>query len=471
MLNYFPKYFTNRAIYLYLAVLLVVSVLFFSNIMSWYWFIFGMIEVVGFFYFSNVYTKKWNNISEKTFRRKIFVTALTIRLVWVVFSYFFYDYMTGSPFEFSAADSLGYHDNGGWVATLLRDGKGYSAFLNSLQGRYSDAGYSLYLGTLYSFFGNESVLIVRIIKALLSAYTCILIYNLATRNFGDSAGRIAAVLCVLMPSLIYYCGLHLKETEMVFLTIAFVERADYAMRSKKFTFSNLILPILLAAGLFFFRTVLGAAALFAFFTALVFVPGRTLKGWKRLVLVGWVSVAVLYFMGGRIATEIESVWEDRQGNQSSSMEWRSQREGGNEYARYMSGAIFAPMIFIIPFPTVIDIPVQQNQQLLNGGNFDKNIIAFFVMFALITVIRRKEWRNYALIGSFVLAYLFVIAMSAFAHSERFHQPVVPLELLMAAYGISMVTNKTKKYYNIYLIFIFVAIIGWSWFKLSGRGLI
>jgi hypothetical protein len=41
---------------------------------------------------------------------------------------------------------------------------------------------------------------------------------------------------------------------------------------------------------------------------------------------------------------------------------------------------------------------------------------------------------------------------------------------MAAYGISQVNNKTKRYYMFWLAFIFVAILAWSWFKLAGRGL-
>ena len=68
-----------------------------------------MIQVIAFFYFSNVLSKKWASIPEKFFKKKIFRTALTIRLIYVVFAYFFYQYMTGAPFEFFATDVLWYH--------------------------------------------------------------------------------------------------------------------------------------------------------------------------------------------------------------------------------------------------------------------------------------------------------------------------------------------------------------------------
>lgn len=458
--------------YFYIAALLVVSVVFSSYSMAWYWFIFGLVEVFGFFYFSNVLTKKWQNSSIKNFQKKIFATAFIIRLIWVFFSYFFFIEMTGQPFEFGAADSLVYHDAASWrPGTLSGAVQIWNSLMKEFKGGISDTGYPFYLVYIYKLFG-VNVIVARIIKALLSAYTCVLIYKLASRTFDDSTARMAAIFCMLMPNLIYYCGLHLKETEMVFLVVAFMERADYAMRGDKFSFSNLVLPILLAGSLFFFRTVLGATALFTFITALIFSNKRVFKkGWKRVILIVWVLVAAGYFMGGRIATEVEEIWERRTTSQANSMEWRSQRKGGNDFAKYASASVFAPMIFVIPFPTMLAVSSQYNQQLLHGGYYVKNIMAFFAIFALLWVLKNKKWRDFTLIGAFTLGYLIVIAFSAFAHSERFHLPALPFILIMAAFGVSQATNKTKKYYMFWLAFIFVVIIAWSWFKLAGRGLV
>ena len=65
---------------------------------------------------------------------------------------------------------------------------------------------------------------------------------------------------MLMPNLIYYCGLHLKEIEMTFLIILFLERTDYVIRLQKYNLINILLPILTAGLLFFFRTVIGVTA-------------------------------------------------------------------------------------------------------------------------------------------------------------------------------------------------------------------
>ena len=96
---------------------------------------------------------------------------------------------------------------------------------------------------------------------------------------------------------------------------------------------------------------------------------------------------------------------------------------------------------------MVETPAQENQRLINGGNYVKNILAFFTMFALFLLIKEGKWRDHLLIGSFTIGYLVVIALSAFAQSERFHQPALPFILVFAAYGISRSENKTKKYFT------------------------
>jgi hypothetical protein len=440
-----------------------------NRILNPLWWFFGILEVVSFFYFANKLTRKWSSFSEKKFNRKLFQTALILRVVWVLISYLFYSNMTGQPFEFDAADSFGYHTEGMWITDLIQSGQ-LNVWLHTMEGRFSDMGYTFYLGLEYILSG-KSIIVERLLKALYGAFTCILIYRLAKRNFGEGTARMAAIFCMIMPNLILYTGIHTKEVEMVLLTVAFMERADFLLRSKNLNFVTLAPTLLLASSLFFFRTVLGATALFALFTALMFSTEHVLNMGKRLILVVWVLGTVAYFAGSGVANEIEATWKARDQNQLASMTMRATEVNGNKYAKKLGGAIFAPIILVIPFPTIIETPKQENQKLINGGNYVKNVMAFFVIFAIFMVIKEDKWREYLLLGSFTIGYSLVLALSAFAHSERFHQPTLPFELILAAVGISLVTNKTKKYYNWWMVFLFVAIIVWSWFKLAGRDMI
>ena len=61
-------------------------------------------------------------------------------------------------------------------------------------------------------------------------------------------------------------------------------------------------------------------ALFALFSALLFSSTEILNYRKRLMIGVWMVVAVGYFVGGRISTQIEELWQQRNSNQQNSME-------------------------------------------------------------------------------------------------------------------------------------------------------
>lgn len=469
MINYFPKYFSSRAIGLYLALLLIIPVVF-QHPMNWYWWLFGIVEVAGFFYFSNALTKSWRTLRAETFERKLFLSALGIRIAYVLFSYFFYYTLTGTPFEPQAADVKWYNDMGRFGADLIWGVESdWDEFFKWAD--LSDTGYPLYLSILYAISG-KSILFVRLIKALISAFTVILIYRLASRNFGEETGRIAAVFCLLMPNLIYYCGLHLKETEMLFLTVCFIERTDALFRSRKLKFGNILLISLIGICTYFFRAVLCIVLFLTVLTSLVLGSKKIKKGGK-VAISGLLVVCMIIAGFLQIGTEQFDVgdYQNVQDQQNANMEWRSERKGGNSYAKYASASIFAPLIFTIPFPTMVNIEGQPNQQMIHGGNFVKNITSFFTILALFMLLFSGEWRDNIVPIAFTCGYLIVIAFSSFAQSERFHIPALPFELMLAAYGISRMKGKHKQLFTFWLIFIFVVNIGWTWFKLRGRGMI
>lgn len=467
MIDYFPRYFSNRAIMLYSILLIAVTLVFWYP-MHWYWWIIGIIEVAGFFYFSSAVSRDWRRYSSKIFERKLFRTSVVIRLVFVVFSYFFYLKMTGTPFEFSAGDALGYHNQAIWGIDVLRSGENLWNATREFSG-LSDMGYPLYLTLVYCLTG-KSIIITRIIKAFISAYTVVLIYRLASRNIGEDGGRIAAIFCMLMPNLIYYCGVHLKETEMLFLTVLFVERADAIFRTNHVKLLNVVTLFIIGGLTYFFRAVLCYVLFLTLGASIVFGSKRLKKGAKWTV--GIFLAALFIAMGGFDIgngfvenDEYQNVMEQQQGN----MQWRADREGGNSYAQYASADIFAPLIFTIPFPTMVNIDGQENQQFIHGGNYVKNITSFFTMLAIIMLLFSGKWRDNVTPLAFMIGYLMVLVFSSFAQSERFHIPSLPFELMFAAYAITQFKAKHKPWFTIWLFVIFVANMGWSWIKLRGRG--
>lgn len=464
MVPYFPKTISSKGVLLYAISLAAVSIAFMNFAMDFVWIALGIAEVLLFFLLSSKLTVQWQRLSVKDFAKDIFVTALLLRIVWVLFSYFFYQFQTGMPFEFGAADSIGYHETAVWLA-----GAPWSLTWNYLfapGAGVSDSGYALYLTTIYKLFG-PNVLIARLLKTVYSAFTCLLLYRLAARSMGEQVGRLAGIFAMLMPNLIVYCGLHLKETEMLLLIVAFLERADYVLRVRKYTWWNILLPLLLAGSLFLFRTVLGVVALFAFATAVVFSPDRVIKTGRKVVLAVWVVLAIAVLAGGTIRTEVEGYWENRDANQDSRRTQQTMR--GNQWAKYATATVLAPMEFVMPFSTMVDTG-QHNQMVLHAGNYVRNFMGIFVLIALVTVLFvKKNWREFSLVGAFVIGYLGVISLSGFANSERFLLPGLPCLIIMWAYGISVLNAKNYKFVNYWFVIVVAMEVAWAYFKIGSRG--
>ena len=474
-----PKWLTQYAVGVYLAALAIVTMMYSSYSLPWYYMLSGIVAVMVFFLYGSTVAKNTaiDRIHKaKNFEKRIFLIAFVPRLIWVILIYTIFMQTYGDAFGFENADATYYDMLGEFVAQLV--GKGNFHFHDEIvkwgaNDDIADMGYGIYVGFVYWLTGN-SVIMVRLLKCVWSSLTVVLIYRLAKRNFGEQTARIAAIFCALWPNFWYYCGAHLKETEMVFLAVLFVEQSDQMLRSKQFTAWKVIPILLIAAAIFTFRTPLGLVALLALVFSAVMSSTRVVS-WGKRIVVGFFAVALIGIVAGNRIEEksrqLLDVVESRQ--QEGNMEWRAEREHGNAFAKYAGSAVFAPMILTIPFPTMVrPFEGQEVQQLNNGGNFIKNILSGFTLLAFIMLLLSGKWREHLLPLSFMLGYLVVLVFSSFAQAERFHQPVMPFELMFAAYGLSIALSQKryKRWYMYWCALMFVAAIAWNWFKLAGRGL-
>ena len=481
LLAYIPKRVTSTAMQVYVVALLCCNMLFMSHVLEWRWWFFGTIEVFGFFYFANYLSKDWFHLKPQHFVQKLFWAALFIRVAWVVISYALYQNWTGTAFSIGAGDELYYDAIAHYGANLIRNGQlnlyaGIQA--HSTENGFSDMGYPIYLSIIYWIFG-DSIVVARLIKAIFGAWTAVLMYKLASRNFGEQIGRMTAIMCMLMPNLIYYCSMQLKEVEMVFLCVLFAERADFLLRKGKLAFMPTAALMLIPAFMFMIRTALAAVMVMAFFCALLLSSERIVSWGRRALLLtlALVFAGVVLTTSTSIGQDIQQMWRTRGSNQQANMEWRAERDVGQgmtqRFAKYAGAAVFAPMIFTIPFPTMNEVPNQENQKMIHGGNFVKNILSGFTIAALFILLFSGDWRKYVLPLAILCGYLVVLVFSSFAQSERFHLPILPFSLMFAAYGISKMNEVwwIKKYYPYWCALMFVAAVAWNWFKLAGREMI
>lgn len=461
------RHISLLGISVYLVALVLISVIFRSHAMQPEWMLWGVGEVLFFFLLSWIFYSRWKKEDEKRFIRKVFFTALAIRVVYAVLTCFYFYHKTGTPLEFDAADSLGYHKVAVYLTKCLKGGyvKYVFQYLNFYTMGFSDQCYTLWLTLIYSVFGFN-VLTPRIFKALMSAYMCVAMYKLGTRTFGEKTGKLAAVLCVFMPTLIQICGLHLKECEMIFLAVLALERMDYVIRTKKYTFWNIAFPIILAALTFGFRTIIGMALIFAFVVFIVFSDGLVNKKTK-IIAVSAVIVVFFAFLFSPIGYEMRNIYRLKFTDNHYNEE--KYEDLGLEHASLAKSIYMAPGAFVLPLSSMVEVSTD-SQKLMNGSMYVKNLLAYFAMLAIVIAFRDKKWRNFSLIGAYELAYLFMIMFSFAANSERYHEPAIPCILLMAAYSMTRLKRRELKGYYVYCVLLFIALVGWNWLKLSARSL-
>ena len=476
----FPKWISRNALMVYFLALTVVSLMYSAYLLPWYYMLSGIVSVLVFF----IYGSKLVRLTsldkmprEKRFEKRIFMIAFFPRIIWVILIYTIFKQTYGDAFGFENADATYYDSLGQFVADLIKSGNFH--FYDEIA-KYSgnpdisDMGYGIYLGLIYMLTDN-SIIAVRVLKCLWSSLTVVFLFRLAKRNFGEQTARVAAIFCALWPNFWYYCSAHLKETEMVFLGVLFVEQADQMLRSRQFTAWKVVPVLLIAASILTFRTPLALVAFLSLIFSVVMSSTRVVS-WGKRIVVGVLAILLLGVgFGNQLEEKARGLYEQVQGDyQEKNMEWRATgRAHSNSFAKYAGKSVFAPLIFTIPFPSMVrPFEGQEVQQLLHGSNLVKNILSGFTILAMVMLLISGKWREHLLPLSFLLGYLLVLTMSAFAQSERFHQPAMPFEMMFAAYGISiaMTKKKYKRWFMYWCVLMFVAAVAWNWFKLAGRGL-
>lgn len=454
---------------IYLISLLAINLVFRSHEMEPIFQLWGIGEVLFFFVLTWLFYHRWSNDDPKRFWRKVFFTALALRALYAFLTCYYFYYQTGLPFEYNAADSLGYHRTAVQLSKAVRAGYfGYPfKYLFATTMGFSDSGYMLWLTLIYSIFG-PNILVPRLFKALMSAYMCIAIYKLTSRTFDEKTGRLAAVMSVFLPIFIQITGLHLKECELIFLSVVALERMDYLIRSKKYTFWNVFFPILLTALTFGFRTITGMCLIFAFLVFIVLSTMDLVPKKSKIIAVSAVVVLFFVFLFTPIGNEMKIVNRLK----FTDINYQSEKfeKRGMEHSELAKNIYVAPAAFVMPMASMVDVS-NNNQKMLNGSVYVKNFLAFFAMLAIVIAFRERKWRNFSLIGAYELSYLAIIMFSFAFNSERYHEPAIPMIVVMAAYAITHLQKKDMKYMYIYSGLLLVALVGWNWLKLSARGLI
>ena len=464
------KYIYQRSLLLYILLLTITSSLFFSRILPVIWIIFG--TGVVFLSFSYMYrlARRWSSLPEKIFRKKVFWTALWIRVGYVLFSYVFFTIMTGSPFEFESADARFYDWEGARLADFFLSGNFNVGSLTYAE-KLSSYGILTLIGVVYAM-SFDSIIAFRIVNSLLGAWVCVMVYDIAVRSFGEKAAKISAIMAVVAPPLTYHCGLHLKEAVIVFLVVFFINTGDRLLRGKYMRLKDVLLFGGVAVLIFFFRNALAVVLILSYMTALLLTSGRVGPIFKRFAIVSAAAIFLMVFFSADLAPEVMEETSRYLGYSSSHIEghMRLYAARGNKLATMASQVVFAPLAFIGPLPTLVNTN-QDNAAMMAGALFFRNVLGFFMVAGILLMVKHNKWRNHVFLLAVFFSWLFVLANSGFALQERFHLILVPIIIIFSGGLIVSANQKMLRYFSMYLVFIGAVIFAWNAFKLAGRGLI
>ena len=452
----------------YLLALITISLVFNDYALQLKWVLWGMGEVLFFFVLTTLFYPRWKNDDPKHFRRKVFWTAIGIRALYAFLICYYYYYQTGKAFEYNVADGIWYHRTGVHLSRAVRQGyiRYVFQYLRAYTMGFSDQGYTLWLTLIYTIFG-PSLLTPRLFKALMSGYLCIVVYKLGTRTFGERTGKLAAVMCAFMPILVQICGLHTKEMEMIFLSLLALERMDYLIRSKKYTAWNIAFPILLTGLTFGFRTIVGMCLIFAFLVFIMLSPKELVGKKGKIISVSTIVLVFFVFLLTGIGKEMRIIYRLR--FVDLNVQTEKYEALGFKHAELAHSKYLAPGAFVLPLAPMVEESPEHNK-MIHGSTYVKNFLAFFAMLAIVVAFRQKKWRDFSLIGAYELSYLAIIMLSFAANMERYHQPAIPLLVLMAAYAMTHLRRKDLILFYVYCGLLYLALFVWNWLKLSARGL-
>jgi hypothetical protein len=205
------------------------------------------------------------------------------------------------------------------------------------------------------------------------------------------------------------------------------------------------------------------------FLVFVLVSSKDLVGKKGKIITAAAVVVVFFaFLFSPIGREMRLIYRykftdlDYNSNKYETM--------GFNHSQLAQSWLLAPGAFVLPLAPMVEEAPDHNK-MIHGSTYVTNFVAFFAMLAIVIAFRQKKWRDFSLIGAYELSYLTLIMFSFAANSERYHEPAVPIIMLMGAYAMTHLRRKDLKIFYVYCGVLFVALVVWNWLKLSARGLV
>lgn len=452
-----------------LIITLGINIVFFQYFMPPLLLIAGILIILLFFRALHYYTFHWQYLPDNLFYKKIFRYSFLFRLLFVGYMYLLAQYLTGSVFK--VPDAWTYHGVGADLVGHIFSGN-FTAILEHKMAARSDWGYTFYTGLLYTIFGTNT-LPVRLLNCLWGSLSVVFLARMAHILYGQRHARLTGIIAMLMPPLLFFGGIQIKETLMIWIVITVFYLAVLIVNRKKIHPVYIAIMVLLAFSLYFFRTFL---AVLVMLSVGVYFSLNMLKNRKNKFFIGF--YLILFLSGAFMLTDefhfreaVVSTYESSGSIGERFLSSKTSMVGNLSYSQALVTPLIAGGSFFTPFPSFLYTEKRQKAVLAHFQNeVIRNLLYYFAVLGIVIAFRKK-FRKSALFLSFTIGYIIVLAVAQNAFIDRFHLPAVPFIIIFMAVGFLESKPVWLKRWNTYLIIIFMVEVAWNLFKLQIRGLI
>lgn len=460
---------------IFIFIVLISNCLFFYEfIMPINWIIFGALALILCLACIFNFYKRISSLDRKQSLKLIARVSLITNLISIICVYVACYSYSGTFFEPRAADSIIYHEHGIDLSERFSD-LNFDIKDYLTDNDYSDYGYNVFLGIIYTIFGPYTI-VARVFNCILLTLTVINIFKITEIVYDLKTAKTAALLTAFSPLLLFFAGVNLKETVMIFLLVHASYIAVNIISRNQNKPSQYLLLVMLIMLLFFFRTVLGMVFLFSciFFYLLNFSFKK--NSYKAISIFGlFVAITIVLYYINKIGFS-EKIFEtfDQSNSQTEAELADKASKGGGASGLSLKRALIVPLLFVsvllAPFSTIVFLDEQVESVWLFSGCLMKNIFVFFALLAIWKAIRLFDKKT-MLILSILIMYSIVLSVAAQSTSIRYQLVSLPFINIFSAKGLSDFRWNNRNLWLLYLLGMFFAILSWNYFKLSIRGLI
>lgn len=406
--------------------------------------------IINIIYITLFYIVISNQLRSKNFEKsKLVILILIFSFLFLFIFKLLYFNDSSSFFEFSAVDSLQYHN---FALKVNEEGfiDGINSFAN--QEDIEDLGAVFFMSLSYLIY--PSPISFNVFNVLAGTITLIYVYKLALDYMSKEFAFIMSIIYGLSSFVIYLYSTGMKETFFVMFVVLFFTKLSEFIKTKKI--GSLILCLIFLGSIYFFRPAVMYMLIVSVLLGLIFSNSKGVLGILISVII--VTVAIGFLMKDFVNLK------DRYYTNEDAIEERVSSAGikadtFSYVASFLSGTIG-------PLPSYAPQEGRLQQYFYSFGLGLKVYLSVFFWLGLLYVLRKK---NILLISICMFAVFEIISLSAILQSFelRFNSPHLIFVYFIAFYWLYQKANLMnvrkieKRIIPMYMIVSTLIIIYWN----------